>query len=269
MNKEKGLPIHLDQVKRQIASPTSEKIEVTDWHPSDKATENLWRCHEALRDVANLLQGTAILNNEDEKRRRVKALVTPLYSLCLAIRDLFNYLKSAPEFRTQLAKQKQEITQWQDQFLSAVPLDKNSAIRGVRDQLSAHMDKLMPLEATEIFMRAQNHEVGGWLHQCIITLSNLLLLNAYSWTTDDCPEGYVRFMTVEPWLLTFKVEDGKASEIVGMDVVDSPRKLIASTIREVVETSQWMFRSSDPRIILSKPKDDITTSINSDMSEQA
>lgn len=65
----------------------------------------------------------------------------------------------------------------------------------------------MPYAAKTIFDRAKNHEIGAWLHQYILALSQLLPLNVYGWTTDDCPEGYFRVMSVEPWLVTFKMEN--------------------------------------------------------------
>jgi hypothetical protein len=253
VTEQKGLPIYLDQINRQFADSASEKLEITDWHPSNTSAIHLWRCFEALKDIANLLQGTAILTSEQEKRRRIKILVTPLYSLCVAIRDLCNYLSSSSELKSQMGKQKKaEINQWLNDLLAIVPLDKSSSIRGVRDQLSAHIDKLMPIEAQKIFAKVQNHEIGAWLDQCIAILDKLLSLNVFGWTTDDCPEGYVRFMMVEPWLVTFKLEDGEPVAIVGLHIADSPKNLIGKTLEEVVETSQWMFRSEDPRMGLSQ-----------------
>lgn len=122
----------------------------------------------------------------------------------------------------------------------------------------------MPIEAQGIFAKAQNHEIGAWLHQCIVILDKLLSLNVFGWTTDDCPEGYVRFMMVEPWLVTFKLEDGEPVAMVGLHIADSPKNLIKKTLEEVVETSQWMFRPEDLRIVLSKQEsgDSSTTTSN-------
>lgn len=253
VTEQKGLPLYLDQINRQFADPASGKLEVTDWHPSNTPAKHLWRCFEALKDIANLLHGTAILTSEQEKRRRIKILVTPLYSFCVAICDLCNYLSSSSELKSQTGKQKKaEINQWLNDFLAVVPLDKSSAIRGVRDQLSAHIDKLMPTEAQGIFAKAQNHEIGAWLHNCIIILAKLLSLDVFGWTTGDCPEGYVRFMIVEPSLVTFKLKDGKPTELVDIQIANSPKNLIGKTLEEVIETSQWMFRPGDPRIGFSK-----------------
>jgi len=250
MGEKKGIPICLDEAKRKFADTTLEEIEVTAWHPSNPPSIHLWRCFETLKDIENLLKGTAIFSSEEERRRRVKILVTPLYSLCLAIRDLCNYLNSAPEMRNQFNKaQRAEINKLLENFLKIVPLDKTSSIRGVRDQLSAHVDKLMPYEAKNIFDKAINHEIGAWLHECIIMLNQLLPLEVFGWTTDDCPEGYFRLMSVEPFLVTFKLENGEPSMIVGLHIATSPKKLVLETCNEVVKISQWMFRKGDLHIV--------------------
>lgn len=250
MNERKGIPIYLDEAKRKFADSALEEMEVTDWHPSNTPAIHLWRCFEALKDIQNLLQGSAIFSSEEELRRRIKILVTPLYSLCVAIRDLCNYLNSAPELKNQFnKKEKADINKLLNEFLRTVPLDKTGAIRGVRDQLSAHIDKLMPYEAKGIFAKAQTHEIGAWLHQCIITLSKLLPIEVFGWTTDDCPEGYLRLMSVEPWLVTFKLENDKPVMIAGLHITESPKKLILETCQEIVQASQWMFRPGDSRIV--------------------
>ncbi len=255
MHEKKGIPIYLDEVKRKFAESTLEEIEVTAWHPSNPPAKHLWRCFETLKDIENLLKGTAILSSEEERRRRIKILVTPLYSLCIAIRDICNYLNSSLEMRSEFNKdQRGEISKLLNNFLKVVPLDETSAIRGVRDQLSAHVDKLMPYEAKSIFDKARNHEIGTWLHECIITLSQLLPLEVFGWTTDDCPEGYFRVMSVEPWLVTFKLENGEPSMIAGLHIATSPKKLVLETCDEVVKTSQWMFRVEDPRLVSLKEK---------------
>lgn len=258
MENKKGWPIYLDEAKRNLADPTIEEAEVNSWYPSNKPSQLLWRCFDLLKDIGNLLQGTALLS-ESELRRRCKAIVTPLYSLCVAIKDLFNYLSSPPEHNDKLTreqksdikKQKSHYSKLLNEFLKAVPLDKTSAIRGVRDKLSAHADKLMPYEVTAILNKAQNYQIGTWLHECIIALGRLIPIPDCGWTTDDCPEGYVRFVSVEPWLITFKLdEEGKINRMVETNIVSSsPQNQVLETCYEVVKNSQRMFRPEDPRLI--------------------
>ncbi|AFY43575.1 hypothetical protein [Nostoc sp. PCC 7107] len=255
MNESKGIPVYLDRTKRKFADLAAEKIDVTDWHPSNTPAQNLWRCFEALQDIKNLLQGSSILSSEDERRRRVKILITPLYSLCLAIRDLLNYLNSGIEMKSRFnKKERAKINKLLSEFSRVVPLDQTSAIRGIRDQLSAHIDKLMPYEAQSIFDKAQNHEVGAWLHQCIITLNQVLTLDVFGWTTDDCPEGYFRLMAIEPWLVKWKLENGEPSIFAGVHIADSPKKLIREAYEQIIRSSQWMFRPEDSRIVLLQEK---------------
>ncbi|AFY61693.1 hypothetical protein [Synechococcus sp. PCC 6312] len=250
MEDQKGIPIYLDKAKRKLSNLATEEAKINDWHPSNTPALHLWRCFDALEDINNLLMPTAILKDAEQSRRRAKLLVTPLYSLCVSIRDLCNYLQSAPEMRSKSNKaQMKTINKTLEDFLKVVPLDKTSAIRGVRDRLSAHVDRLMPYEAKNIFDRAKNHEIGTWLHQCILTLSQLLPLDVYGWTTDDCPEGYVRIMSVEPMLVTFKLEDNKPTMLAGLHISSSPKKQILETCNKVLKTSRWMFRKGDQYIL--------------------
>lgn len=249
MDNQKGLPIYLDSA-RNLADSTTDIANVSIWHPSNASARHLWRCFEALRDIENLLQGTAILASEEERRRRIKILITPLYSLCIALKDLCNYLTSAPEVRNKDNKaQRGEISKLLTQFLSVIPLDSAGAMRGVRDQLSAHVDKMMSHEAQALFNQAQTHEVGTWLHTCITTVIQLLSYGSYGWTPGDYPEGCVQFMSVEPWLVTFALKDGESDEIVGLDMVEkSPKQSVVEVCKIIVNTSQWMFRPEDNRI---------------------
>ncbi|MEO1348014.1 MAG: hypothetical protein AAFW84_04330 [Cyanobacteria bacterium J06635_15] len=249
MEEQKGLPIYMDPA-RNLAGSTTDVVDISAWHPSNASAQRLWRCFEALRDIENLLKGTAILASEEDRRRRSKILITPLYALCVAVKDLCNYLTSAPEFRNKENKaQRDEISKALAQFLSVVPLESTGAMRGVRDQLSAHVDKIMSYEAQAIFNKAQTHEVGTWLHTCITTVIQLLSHDSYGWTPGDYPEGCVQFMNVEPWLITFDLKDGEPHRIVGMDMVEkSPRQSVVEVCKAIVNTSQWMFRPEDKRI---------------------
>ena len=249
MEERKGLPVYLDSA-RNLADSTTDTVDISAWHPSNASAQRLWRCFEALRDIENLLRGTAILVSEEERRRRIKILITPLYSLCVAVKDLCNYLTSAPEFRSKENKaQRGEISRLLSQFLSVVPLDSVGAIRGVRDKLSAHVDKMMSYEAQAIFNQAQTHDIGIWLHTCITTVLQLLSYGSYGWTPGDYPEGCVRFMNVEPWLITFALKDGRPYKIVGVDIIEkSPRESVVEVCKAIVDTSQWMFRPEDQRI---------------------
>jgi hypothetical protein len=251
MEKETGLPIYLDAV-RNLAGSTTSIVDVSAWHPSNDSAQRLWRCFEALEDIENLLRGTAILFTEEDRRRRVKVLMTPLNSLCVAVKDLCNYLTSAPEVRSKHSKaQRSEISKLLAEFSKVVPLDSTGAMRGVRDKLSAHVDKVMSYEAQEIFNRVQTHEVGAWLHTCITTIIQLLSHGSYGWTPGNYPEGCVQFMNVEPWLITFALKDGEPHMIVGMDMVEkSPRQSIVEVCEAIVNTSQWMFRPEDKRLYL-------------------
>jgi hypothetical protein len=250
MSQGKGLPIYSDSIERAIAETTSEYIDVSSWHPADVASRHLWRCFETIQDIANLLEEACILNSKEKQRRRAKIIVTPLYSLCISIQDLCNNLTSSPDIRNRLSnKDRVKINTLLRDFLVVVPLEQSSPMRGVRDKLSAHVDKkLYPNVAQDIFSRAQNHEIGHWLHNCIILLMEILSHDIFSWTTDDDPPGYFRIMNVEPWLVTFQMNDGQPVAFAGLHIANSPKNLIAESCDIIVKKSQWMFRDEDSRI---------------------
>ena len=251
MSQEKGLPIYSDSTKREIAGTTSKYIDPGSWHPADSASKHLWRCFESIQDIANLLEDFSCLDTQEKQRRRVKIIVTPLYSLCLAIQDLCNNLNSSQEMKTRLSQESRtQINNLLNRFLEIVPLQQSSAMRSVRDKLSAHVDKkLYPHNALDIFSKAQNHEVGHWLHNCIIILMKILPHDVFAWTTDDGTPGYFRIMNVEPWLVTFQLKDGKPVALAGLHIANSPKNLMAETCDTIVRKSQWMFREEDQRLL--------------------
>jgi hypothetical protein len=242
-----GRPVHLyiDQKVRWLTDPTSETRQITDLYPANPISEKLWRCAEPLRDLENLLEDSQGLKNANKKRRRLKVLITPLYSLYQAIRNLKNYYDSTSEYKDHKGKERIR-TVWK-QFIEEVPQE---TIQTIRDKLSGHIDKkLSPEQARQILASTTPRDIGIWIHLCVFMLIELLNLeNIHAWYTEDCPPDHWKLMTAESVLVTLKVEDNKPKRIEGIEFVYSPRYEISEICKQVIQTSQWMFRPEDPKI---------------------
>ena len=249
----KGLPIYLESLDRKVADSLAEgEAEVSAWHPSNKAAHKLWRCLECLRDLDELLEETTHLKSASKKKRRLKIAVTPLHSLIVALDDLLNDIQCNKETSKQLnADQIRQISRISKQFGEMLPHDNTAPVSVLRNKLSSHVDKrLLPNEARAIAGIMSPSEFGRWLHICLHLVLDLTKLDIYAWTCDSPASGYVRFMTNEPFIVTFKTEGNELRTIVGMHIAkSSPRNCIPSIVDSIIKHSGWLFKSGQPRII--------------------
>jgi hypothetical protein len=246
----KELPIFFDSETRGLTDVAKVEVDPGDWYPANKPSSKIWRCLEALRDVSNLVQGGKELD-EGGKRRRAKIVVVPLYSFIEHLRSTCNYILDKPNMKERLDKAaKANLRKHLKAFSRTVPVERPSILRTVRNKLSAHVDrKMSPREAAGLMKDAPPHEVGRWLHNGILLLCEVLSVDVFAWGTDDCPEGCLRLMTAEPFLVTLrKGADGELAKIVSLHVSQSPKYLFTDRCQVVVEQTQWMFRDGDPRI---------------------
>lgn len=247
-----AFPLYADAYSRRISDPVGQVDELHEWHPANDAAAKLWRCLESLRDIDNLLAGCETLPSDDDRRRRAKVLITPLYSFVTAVRDLATDLESNPESRSRLGDvQAAKLRGIREELSNSVPVDRDAALRAIRDKMSAHVDrKLRSLDARNLLSDAQVTVVGGWLHHALIALIDLVNMDAYAWSTDDSPDGYVALMAQEPFLVTLRIEDGQPAAIAGIQLSHSPRVEVSEHIMRVVRASQWMFAPGQPFIQL-------------------
>ena len=106
--------------------------------PANTIAIKLWQCSEALRDISNILKGAENLKSEQERKRRIKVLSTPLYSFCKTIFDLCNEFESSPSWKNLLTPdQRKEIHKLKLKFCTLVPLGKQMPLKEHRDKLSA------------------------------------------------------------------------------------------------------------------------------------
>jgi hypothetical protein len=79
----------------------------------------------------------------------------------------------------------------------------------------------------------------------------LIKLDIYSWSCDSTHEGYVQFITNEPYIVTLKLdkETGSANSLTGLDIAnESPKQTVQEGIEKTIELSQWLFKKGQPRI---------------------
>lgn len=242
----KGMPIYLDNVDRKVADLVEDiNIKADAWHPSNSAAHKLWRCLECMRDLDEILADLKNLKNATKKKRRLKIAITPLYSLIKAIDDLCNDIQCNPDTRKSLAeKQVREVSEIKNEFANLLPHDHKAPISTVRNKLSSHIDKkLRPFEAQKLSNKIQPSEFGRWLHICIHLVLDLTKLDIYSWSCDSPAEGYIRLMNNEPFIATFKTEDGHIGELTGLHIAkSSPRNSIPEIIDSLLKHSEWMFK---------------------------
>lgn len=248
----RGMPICLDPVDRGIADSLSEgEADVNDWYPSNDAARKLWRCLECLRDLDELLEDVAQQKNATKKKRRLKIAVTPLHSFATSLDDLLNDIQCNKDTSSKLtSEQEEQIRRIREQFSLMLPHDHKAPLSMVRNKLSSHIDRsIHPGEAKDLGRVIDSSEFGRWLHICLHLCLDLTKLDIYCWTCEAPSDELVRVMSNEPYLVTFRVEGNKVSELVGLHIVKkSPRNDIPDVIERLIESSVWMFKPRQPRI---------------------
>lgn len=237
----RGMPVFLSTVERGLADPAAATVET--WHPGDAVSQKLWACTEPLRDVEHLLQELPV----EQRSRRLKILATPVSSFRLAVIQLGDYLSSAPDLKVKLTNEsRRQVAKLVEKLKANDPA--HEAVKTVRDKLSAHIDKnISSWDAERRLRDCSALAVGTALHSSICTLLRLLELNVYSWFAEDTPEGFLRLMSAEPYLTTFRVENQHIVEIIKLELAKSPRYAVSGLCEEVVRLSHWMFESAEDR----------------------
>lgn len=260
----------LNEHGRRLVDPTDLREVDRSWHPANSAAEKLWRCVEAARDVNSLLSGIAEMKTDAERTRRLKQLATPTHSLLEAVRELVNDFMSQPDTRTRISDDDRRTIGKLGQMMSNdLGIATGSPIRGVRDKLSAHMDRrVRPHDARQLIVAAPAHHFGARLHQAVYILLYLLTFDVYAWAAGDAPDGCDRLMICEPFGVLLRRDAVGRLALMDIELSRSPRLDVEIACRELVMTSQWMFRpgqarlewpdDSDPRIVLLEHDGDIT-----------
>lgn len=246
-----GMPIYLDSKIRDIVDPAEEANDPINWSPRNQLAVKLWRCLEALRDIQEILGEARQVSNPKKQRRRLKILATPLLSLAEGVRSICNSLATDPELAKSLSRENRAyFNRVREAFDQDVPLvGTESDLKIIRNKIAAHVDsKLRPKDAHELLSKAKPNKYGRWLHSCIWVLQEVILPDLYSWQAADGPEGSLRLMNVEPWIVTFVKNPEGQYDLAGADVGVSPKRVVLRACEEIVRDSQWLFSANEERL---------------------
>lgn len=246
-----GMPIYLDKVARPLCDPADQGSAHDSWHPGNVASQRLFRCVECLRDINDALADAGAARNEVKQRRKLKQMFIPLLSLAESITDLIHILQSNEDALSRMQPTDPKLLQQiKTKYQEFVPLSSAALLRQIRNKMAAHVDKdLWPNEAQALLAQAKHGEIGLWIHTSLTVLSDLLKLKVYAWVAASKDARLYRLMHTEPFLVTFRIENGAIVELVGADMVSqSPRTLVMLLIEEIIQHSQWMFQDGEPRI---------------------
>lgn len=248
--KEQGLPIYFDIDRKLIDTAETDDAQ-HDWHPGNSAAHKLCRCVECLRDLRGLLEDGSRLENATKRRRKAKIILTPLHSLAECTVDLLNDCEGNPDTVKKMpVGYTKLISKLRLLLFNHIPVGKDGVLSRLRNKTSAHVDKtLRPAEARELIASLELHEIGMWLDTSISVLCDLLKLPVYFWTCESEHSQVIRMLMCEPFLVSFKCENGEMVELVAVHMVKRPpRADIRDLILDVVRQSRWLFRPSDTQI---------------------
>lgn len=246
----RGMPIYLDEQARSVVDSLDSDEKSDDWYPSNSAALKLWHCLEALRDMEVALNAAAHQKNATKRKRHLKLMSVPLFSLASSVAQLCDQIVGEKANHNLLGPgTPKEVAKIKTEFLALVPMDWKGDLASIRNKLGGHIDsKIWPWEAKEILSRGDISDFSRWLHICIHVVSDLINLNIYSWSRRSAVDGYIRLMSTEPFLVTFRVES-EIKALVGVHITKcSPRESVAQAAASVVRASQWMFQPGQPRI---------------------
>ena len=91
--------LYVEKYPRLIADPITETVTKVQLKPANTITKKLWQAVESLRDIDNFLDDIVTMSKISKKRRRMKILATPLYSLYQSLRNVKNYFESEKEYK--------------------------------------------------------------------------------------------------------------------------------------------------------------------------
>ena len=216
-----GVPVYLDDRMPEIEDP-SRDLASHEWQPACDITSKLTRCLEAVRDVATAVSPLVAAAHPVAEKRLLKQTITPVYSLAVAIRDLFNDVQSNHWTRIPVKVQRALRLAF-ERFGKAVPTTKGT-LKTARDKLAAHLDKDTHTSNYRQFWNSfGTADVMGWIRGCVAMLRWLLAPDVYSWTRCSGYSNVDTIMNVDCREVSLLIMDGKPHSIVGMKFSASPK----------------------------------------------
>lgn len=227
-----GIPIYIDDREPEIDDPlNSSKSDY--WYPANTISIKLMPCVEAIRDIYKLLE---ILNKDENvlDKRLHKLLVTPVYSLACGVEGLFNEIEgNAKGYGKISAKQQREIKKRFIEFSKEVPIQKDDALRKIRDKLGAHIDKdVFVGETREIWELVELGSLLKWIKSTLTALLIILEFDIFAWTRESGDPKIFRLMSVDGHQVDLNFEE---KLIVGFSLVRSPKYYVSNMIQRVAK----------------------------------
>lgn len=236
----KGLPVYLDQRPPQIEDP-SQTPDDHHWQPACTTTSKLTRCLEAVRDVATALAPLSAAAQPDANKRLVKQVITPVYNLAIAIRDLYNDVQSNCWKKLKGPEQKTMKTAFQA-FGKSVPTGAG-VLKTARDKIAAHLDKdLFTSQYRQFWDSFCVADVLGWIRGCIKMLSMLLVPDIYSWTRSSGYNNVVNLMNVDGSEVSLLIKDDEPECIVGIQFATSPKYGLSKEVEDLRRSNSTLCR---------------------------
>ena len=249
---QKGMPIYFDEADRKLIDALSTDDSSHNLYPSNRPAQKLHRCVEAMRDLLPLIESISESKAVDKQRRKLKLLITPLYSFVEALLHLMHDIQTNPDTKRGLPPGSDSLVSKMESMLgSCVPHQDKELLRKLRNQMSSHIDpSLDPISARDLFNKATPSEVGRWLDSCITVLADLLKLPIYVWSCSTDRPDIVGFTAIgAPVITFFQTEDNHIIRIAGMYLMKrDPRTEVFELLHMLVVASRWMFKPTDPQI---------------------
>jgi len=225
-----GIPIHIDDREPEIDDPL-ESPKSTYWFPANTISIKLMPCVESIRDIGKLLETINKDNGYSDKRLH-KLLASPVYSLARGVESLFNEIEGNAKNYGQIStKQQKEIKKRFVQFSKDVPLQKDDALRIIRDRLGAHVDKEVFMgDSRKIWELVEIDSLLEWIRTTLDALHEILEYDIFAWTRESGDPKVFRLMSIDGMQVDSNLED---KEIVGFSLARSPKYYVSNLIQKV------------------------------------
>lgn len=168
----------LDQGKPEI-DDQAEPYAAHRWEPGDPLTDKLVRCLEALRDVRTNLRTLASPSVPTSDKRSIKQIIVPVYTLAMALRDLYNDVQSNA-WSLLTVEEQRALAEGFREFRQRVPTDKGSPLYEARNTIGAHLDRKAHARR-QVWDSLDLRAVLGWIRFCLRILEPLLAADVYTW----------------------------------------------------------------------------------------
>lgn len=217
----KGMPVYLDERPPEINDPSTDTAE-HHWIPACKATDRLVRCLEGIRDVAAGVVALSASASPEKEKRVLKQLVTPIYSLAIALRDLYNFVQANCWTRID-RKEQRWLKEVFASFTKSVSTEKG-VLKTARDKIGAHLDKdLHTIQYKQLWDSFDVEQVMSWIRGCMKMMVALLGPDIYSWTRSSGYSNVVNLMNVDGSEVSLLMKDSEPECIVGVNITRSPK----------------------------------------------